>query len=92
MTIPDSADRLTTILEKVRAIGPTLRERALEAAYDDVERRLSVREVPAAMRSESTNRFVAGAARPSAPRSASARSGAVLSSPHTDSKAPTRSA
>ena len=28
MTTPDSADRLATILEKVRAIGPTLRERA----------------------------------------------------------------
>jgi alkylation response protein AidB-like acyl-CoA dehydrogenase len=31
MTTPDSADRLATILTKVRAIGPTLRERALEA-------------------------------------------------------------
>jgi alkylation response protein AidB-like acyl-CoA dehydrogenase len=31
MTTPDSADRLTTILEKVRAIGPTLRARAPEA-------------------------------------------------------------
>ena len=31
MTIPDSADRLATILEKVRAIGPTLRESAPEA-------------------------------------------------------------
>ncbi len=28
MTTPDSADRLATILNKVRAIGPTLRERA----------------------------------------------------------------
>ncbi len=40
-----------------------LGERALEAAYEDVERRLSVREVPAAMRSESTRRFVEGAAK-----------------------------
>jgi choline dehydrogenase-like flavoprotein len=40
-----------------------LSERALEAAYDDVERRLSVREVPMAMRSESTHRFVEGAAK-----------------------------
>ena len=40
-----------------------LSERALEPAYEDVERRMSVREVPAAMRSESTNRFVEGAAR-----------------------------
>ncbi len=39
-----------------------LSERALEPAYEDVERRLAVREVPEAMRSESTNRFVAGAA------------------------------
>ena len=31
MTTPGSADRLATILEKVRAIGPTLRERAPEA-------------------------------------------------------------
>ena len=31
MTTPDSADRLATILEKVRAIGPTLRARAPEA-------------------------------------------------------------
>ncbi len=31
MTTSDSADRLATILEKVRAIGPTLRERAPEA-------------------------------------------------------------
>ena len=31
MTPPDSADRLATILEKVRAIGPTLRARAPEA-------------------------------------------------------------
>jgi choline dehydrogenase-like flavoprotein len=38
-----------------------LGERALEPAYEDVERRMSVREVPVAMRSESTNRFVAGA-------------------------------
>jgi choline dehydrogenase-like flavoprotein len=40
-----------------------LGERGLEAAYEDVERRIAVREVPASMRSESTNRFVAGAAR-----------------------------
>ena len=31
MTTPDSADRLATILEKARAIGPTLRARAPEA-------------------------------------------------------------
>ncbi len=31
MTTPDSADRLATILAKVRAIGPTLRARASEA-------------------------------------------------------------
>ena len=31
MTTPDCTDRLATILEKVRAIGPTLRERAPEA-------------------------------------------------------------
>ena len=31
MTTPDSADRLATILEKVRALGPTLRARAPEA-------------------------------------------------------------
>ena len=31
MTTPGSVDRLATILEKVRAIGPTLRERAPEA-------------------------------------------------------------
>ena len=31
MTTPDSADRLATIIEKVRAIGPTLRARAPEA-------------------------------------------------------------
>jgi len=38
ITTPDSADRLATILEKVRAIGPTLRERAPEAerAADDI--------------------------------------------------------
>lgn len=38
-------------------------ERALEAAYGEVERRIAVREVPTAMRSESSNRFVEGAAR-----------------------------
>ena len=31
MTTPDSTDRLATILEKVRIIGPTLRERAPDA-------------------------------------------------------------
>jgi len=40
-----------------------LSERALEPACEDVERRLGVREVPASMRSESTARFVEGAAR-----------------------------
>ncbi len=40
-----------------------LGERNLEAAYEDVERRASVREVPASMRSASTNRFVEGAAK-----------------------------
>jgi choline dehydrogenase-like flavoprotein len=40
-----------------------LSERALEPAYEDVERRMSVREVPAAMRSKGTARFVEGAAR-----------------------------
>ncbi|MBM4357600.1 MAG: GMC family oxidoreductase [Deltaproteobacteria bacterium] len=38
-------------------------ERALEPAYEEVERRMAVTEVPAAMRSESSNRFVAGAER-----------------------------
>ncbi|MDC3959106.1 GMC family oxidoreductase N-terminal domain-containing protein [Polyangium jinanense] len=38
-----------------------LSERALEPAYEDVERRLSVREVPAALRSRSTMKFVEGA-------------------------------
>jgi choline dehydrogenase-like flavoprotein len=40
-----------------------LSERALEPAYEDVERRMSVREVPESMRSGSTNRFVEGARR-----------------------------
>jgi choline dehydrogenase-like flavoprotein len=40
-----------------------LSERALEQAYEDVERRMSVREVPKAMRSRSTAKFVEGAAR-----------------------------
>jgi choline dehydrogenase-like flavoprotein len=40
-----------------------LGERALEEAYKDVERRMAVREVPVAMRSASTARFVEGAAR-----------------------------
>jgi len=38
-------------------------EPQLEAAYEAVEERLHVREVPAHMRSESTNRFVEGARR-----------------------------
>jgi len=38
-----------------------LSERALEPAYEDVERRLHVREVPASMRSRSTEKFVEGA-------------------------------
>jgi choline dehydrogenase-like flavoprotein len=38
-----------------------LDERALEPAYEDVERRISVREVPERMRSLSTTRFVEGA-------------------------------
>ncbi len=48
----------------VREIGlDELSERALEPAYEDVERRLHVREVPTTRRSESTNRFVEGAAK-----------------------------
>ncbi|MEM6787160.1 MAG: GMC family oxidoreductase [Myxococcota bacterium] len=39
-----------------------LGERALEEAYADVERRMSVTEVPAKMRSRSTNKFIEGAA------------------------------
>ena len=39
-----------------------LSERALEPAYEDVERRMSVREVPANARSRSTMKFVEGAA------------------------------
>lgn len=39
-----------------------LSERALEPAYEDVERRIAVHEVPAAMRSRSTQKFVEGAA------------------------------
>jgi choline dehydrogenase-like flavoprotein len=38
-----------------------LSERALEPAYEDVERRMSVREVPVAERSVATNRIVEGA-------------------------------
>ncbi len=38
-------------------------ERSLEAAYEAVEKRLAVREVPESMRSESSNRFVLGAER-----------------------------
>lgn len=38
-----------------------LSERALEAAYQDVEKRISVKEVPVEMRSLSTTRFVKGA-------------------------------
>jgi choline dehydrogenase-like flavoprotein len=40
-----------------------LSERALEPAYEEVERRMRVREVPAYMRSRSTEKFVEGAAR-----------------------------
>ncbi len=40
-----------------------LSERALESAYEDVERRISVSEVPADMRSKSTVKFVEGAER-----------------------------
>jgi choline dehydrogenase-like flavoprotein len=40
-----------------------LSERGLESAYEEVERRMHVTEVPVAMRSESTRRFVEGAAR-----------------------------
>lgn len=48
----------------VRDLGlDELGERQLEAAYQSVEERLHVREVPAHMRSESTNRFVEGARR-----------------------------
>ncbi len=38
-----------------------LSEKALQAEYEDVERRLGVTEVPVAMRSRSTNKFVDGA-------------------------------
>ena len=38
-----------------------LSERRLEEAYDDVEKRIEVREVPPEMRSHATRRFVAGA-------------------------------
>ncbi|MEZ4307155.1 MAG: GMC family oxidoreductase [Polyangiaceae bacterium] len=48
----------------VRELGLVeLSERALEPAYEEVERRMRVREVPAYMRSRSTERFVTGAAR-----------------------------
>jgi choline dehydrogenase-like flavoprotein len=40
-----------------------LSERALEEAYEDVERRLAVREVPEDMRSLATKKFVTGAER-----------------------------
>jgi choline dehydrogenase-like flavoprotein len=40
-----------------------VRERGLAAAYDEVERRIQVREVPETLRSKSTNRFVEGAQR-----------------------------
>jgi choline dehydrogenase-like flavoprotein len=40
-----------------------LSERALEPMYRDVEERIAVREVPEAMRSASTNKFVLGARR-----------------------------
>ncbi|MBI4955665.1 MAG: GMC family oxidoreductase [Myxococcales bacterium] len=42
---------------------PGLGERALERAYEDVERRIDVRPVPVEMRSASTNAFVRGAER-----------------------------
>ena len=42
---------------------PELSERAYEAAYEDVERRCEVSEVPVSARSASTNKFVEGAAR-----------------------------
>ena len=46
------------------ALGlPGLSERALEPAYEDVERRLQVKPVPPEMRSASTEIFVRGAAR-----------------------------
>ncbi len=47
----------------VRDLGlDELSERALEPAYEEVERRMHVTEVPASMRSRSTSRFVDGAA------------------------------
>lgn len=47
----------------VRDLGlDDLSERALEPAYEEVERRMHVTEVPASMRSLSTQRFVDGAA------------------------------
>src|SRR6185437_5108372 len=51
----------------VRDLGlDELSERALEGAYEEVERRLHVREVPVAMRSEATSRSVDVAYLPSA--------------------------
>jgi choline dehydrogenase-like flavoprotein len=48
----------------VRELGlDELSERALESAYEEVERRMRVREVPAYMRSRSTDKFVEGATR-----------------------------
>lgn len=48
----------------VKTLGlDELSERALEPAYEDVERRCAVREVPASMRSRSTTKFVEGASR-----------------------------
>lgn len=48
----------------VRDLGlEELSERALEPAYEEVERRMRVREVPAHMRSRSTDKFVEGAAK-----------------------------
>ncbi len=48
----------------VRDLGLTeLSERALEPAYEEVERRMRVREVPEWMRSWSTQKFVEGAAK-----------------------------
>ena len=40
---------------------PEINERALEPAYEEVERRMAVREVPVAMRSRSSVKFVEGA-------------------------------
>lgn len=42
---------------------PELSEKSLETAYEDVERRVGVKEVPAEARSRSTQKFVDGAAK-----------------------------